>query len=217
MQSAVRQSENASPEVLIRMKYAYDLGTVIVFAAESIFFVRTYAIWDRSKRILWAFLSSVVFILIPIVFILVKYNSSTTVTNTIAAGISGCSKIGETSAILYVYVLLVIVEIEILCLTLCRAITTYQHQQRVANVLNVLLQHNIFYFACGATSSLVLIVAIAIYPPSYSDLASNIQITAHAMLVTKMHRALWRYNTDYAHPEEFSLTTFSAVSPSTTL
>lgn len=28
-----------------------------------------------------------------------------------------------------------------------------------------------------------------------------------------MHRALWKYNADYAHPDEFSLTTFSAPSP----
>ncbi|KAG1738369.1 uncharacterized protein EDB91DRAFT_456337 [Suillus paluster] len=287
MQSPVRLNENASPDVLIQMKYAYValvalwvydyvttldeelsfvtksswrivkylyllcrylpfvylgvvlirtletypslsmcqtyyslnsyLGSVIVFAAESIFFVRTYAIWDRSKRILWAFIGSVVFILTPIIAILVKYNSSTTVTSSIAIGISGCSKIGETTAILFVYVLLVVAELEILCLTLYRAISNYQHERGSSNVLGVLVEHNIFYFVCGVVSSAVLIVAIAIFPASYSDLASSIQITAHAMLVTRMHQALWRYNEDYAHPDEFSLTTFSAASPSRTL
>jgi hypothetical protein len=188
------------------------LGIVIIVSAESIFFVRTYAIWDRSKRILWAFIFSVMFLLTPIVGILVKYNSSTTVINRIAPGIPGCSKTGEISTVLYVYVLMVIAELEILCLTLYRAIANYR-RERGANVLRVLVQHNVFYFMCGVGSSVALIVSIAMFPASYSDLVSSIQITVHAALVTRMHRALWRYNEDYAHVDEFSLTTFSAPPP----
>lgn len=188
------------------------LGILIIVSAESIFFVRAYVIWDRSKRILWAFILSVMFLLTPIVGILVEYNSSTTVTNRIATGISGCSKTDETSAVLYVYVLMVIAELEILCLTLYRAIANYRRERR-ANVLRVLVQHNIFYFVCGVGSSVVLIVTIAIFPASYSDLVSSLQITVHAALVTRMHRALWRYNEDHAHADEFSLTTFSAPPP----
>lgn len=188
------------------------LGIVIIVSAESIFFVRTYVIWDRSKRVLWTFIASVTFLLTPIVGILVKYNSSTIITNWVATGVPGCFKTGETSAVLYVYVLMLIAELEILCLTLYQAIARYR-RERSANVLRVLVQHNIFYFLCGVGSSGVLIVAIAIFPPSYSDLVSSIQITVHATLVTRMHRALWKYNTDYAHPDDFSLTTFSAPSP----
>lgn len=188
------------------------LGILVIVSAESIFFVRTYAIWDRSKRVLWAFIASVIFLLTPIIGILVKYNSSTIITNWIATGVSGCSKTGETSAVLYVYVLMIIAELEILCLTVYRAIIKYR-RERGANVLKVLVQHNVFYFGCGVGSSAVLIVAIAMFPASYSDLVSSIQITVHAALVTRMHRALWKYNEDYAHPDEFSLTTFSAPPP----
>ncbi|KAG1770954.1 hypothetical protein EDD22DRAFT_10667 [Suillus occidentalis] len=170
------------------------LGMLIIVSAESIFFVRTYIIWDRSKRILWAFIISIMFLLTPIVGILVKYNSSTVVTNWIGPGAQGCSKT------------------EILCLTLYRAIANYR-RERGANVLRVLVQHNIFYFVCGVASSVVLIVVIAMFPASYSDLVSSIQITVHAALVTRMHRALWGYNEDYAHADEFSLTTFSAPPP----
>lgn len=185
---------------------------LIIVSAESIFFVRTYIIWDRSKRILWAFIISIMFLLTPIVGILVKYNSSIIVTNWIGPGILGCSKTGETSAVLYVYVLMVIAELEILCLTLYRAIVNYR-RERGANVLRVLVQHNIFYFGCGVASSVVLIVVIATFPASYSDLVSSVQITVHAALVTRMHRALWGYNEEYAHADEFSLTTFSAPPP----
>lgn len=188
------------------------LGMLIIVSAESIFFVRTYIIWDRSKRLLWAFIISIMFLLTPIVGILVKYNSSIIVTDRIGPETLGCSKTGETSAVLYVYVLMVIAELEILCLTLYRAIAKYR-RERGANVLRVLIQHNIFYFACGVVSSVVLIVAIAIFPASYSDLASSMQITVHAALVTRMHRSLWSYNEDYAHADEFSLTTFSAPPP----
>ncbi|KAG2060910.1 hypothetical protein BDR06DRAFT_1016872 [Suillus hirtellus] len=188
------------------------LGIVIIASAESIFFVRTYVIWGRSKWVLWTFIVSVTFLLTPIVGILVKYNSSTIITNRVPTGVPGCFKTGETSAVLYVYVLMIIAELEILCLTLYQAIARYR-RERSANVLRILVQHNIFYFLCGVGSSGVLIVAIAIFPPSYSDLVSSIQITVHAALVTRMHRALWRYNADYAHPDEFSLTTFSAPPP----
>lgn len=192
------------------------LGLPVIASAESIFFVRTYAIWDRSKRVLWVFVATAVFLLTPIVGILVKYDSSTVVTNWIATGVPGCSKTGETSAVLYVYVLMVIAELEILCLTLYRAIANYR-RERGANVLRILVQHNVFYFMCGVGSSVVLIIAIAVFPASYSDLVSSIQITIHAALVTRMHRALWRHNEDYAHPDEFSLTTFSAPPPLRTL
>ncbi|KAG2075358.1 hypothetical protein BDR04DRAFT_1091531 [Suillus decipiens] len=188
------------------------LGFPIIVSAEFIFCVRTYAIWDRSRWILWTFIVTVILLLTPIVCILVKYNSSIVVTNWIATGVPGCSKTGETSAVLYVYVLMVISELEILCLTLYRTIASYR-RQRGANVLRILVQHNIFYFTCGAISSVVLIIVIAMFPASYSDLVSSIQITVHAALVTRMHRALWRYDEDYAHPDEFSLTTFSAPAP----
>lgn len=188
------------------------VGILIIVSAESIFFVRTYAIWDRSKRILWAFVATVIFLLTPIVGILVKYDSSTTVTEWIATGVPGCSKTGETSAVLYVYVLMVIAELEILCLTLYRAIAKYRRERRV-NVLRVLVQHNVFYFMSGVGSSVVLIIAIVMFPPSYSDVVSSMQITVHAALVTRMHRTLWKYNENYAHRDEFSLTTFSAPPP----
>ncbi|KAG1866215.1 hypothetical protein F4604DRAFT_1928224 [Suillus subluteus] len=196
------------------------VGILIIVSAESIFFVRTYAIWERSKRVLWAFVATVIFIVTPVVGILVKYNSSTTVTNWIATGVPGCSKTGETSAVLYVYVLMVIAELEILCLTLYRAIAKYRRERR-ANVLRVLVQHNVFYFIGGVGmksnafvgSSIVLIIAIAIFPPSYSDVVSSMQITVHAALVTRMHRTLWRYNEHYAHSDEFTLTTFGAPPP----
>ncbi|KAG2369097.1 hypothetical protein BDR07DRAFT_1604977 [Suillus spraguei] len=188
------------------------LGFPIIVSAEFIFCVRTYAIWDRSRWVLWIFIVTVILLLTPIVCILVKYNSSIVVTNWIAAGVPGCSKTGETSAVLYVYVLMVISELEILCLTLYRAFASYRRQRGV-NMLRVLVQHNIFYFMCGAVSSVVLIIVIAMFPASYSDLVSSIQITIHAALVTRMHRALWRYDEDYAHPDQFSLTTFSAPAP----
>lgn len=72
--------------------------------------------------------------------------------------------------------------VEILCLTLYRAIVNYR-RERGANVLRVLVQHNIFYFGCGVgkfvivfsqaqksnapvASSVVLIVVIALFPVS---------------------------------------------------
>ncbi|OJA20369.1 hypothetical protein AZE42_09498 [Rhizopogon vesiculosus] len=195
--------------------YSLDsyLGGVIVFAAESIFFVRAYAIWDRSRWILWVFIVSVILLLTPIVAILVEYNSSTTVTDEIAPGISGCSKIGEGSIIFVVYVLIVIGETEILLLTLYRAIVKYQYRRQGTNVLKTLIQHNIFYYVCGLISSVFLIFAIVAFPPSYSDIASSTQITIHAMLVTRMHRELWRSNNESSYPEQYTLTTFHAAAP----
>ncbi|KAJ8595207.1 hypothetical protein M405DRAFT_857520 [Rhizopogon salebrosus TDB-379] len=188
-------------------------GGVIILAAESIFFVRTYAIWERSKWIIWVFMATVILILTPIVAILVEYNSSTVVVNFIAPGVPGCSKIGETSIVFVVYVLIVLVETEILLLTLYRAIMKYQRRREGTNVLTTLLQHNIFYYACGLISSVILIFAITVFPASYSDFASSTQITAHAILVTRMHRKLWRSNQDFTHTEAYALTTFAAAAP----
>ncbi|OAX34057.1 hypothetical protein K503DRAFT_786051 [Rhizopogon vinicolor AM-OR11-026] len=192
------------------------LGGVIVFAAESIFFMRAYAIWDRSRWILWVFIVSVILILTPIVAILVEYNASTTVTDELAPGISGCSKTGEGSIIFVVYVLIVICETEILLLTLYRAIVKYQHRRQGTNVLKTLIQHNIFYYACGLIHDLrdhLGITDLIGVQASYSDIASSTQIAAHAILVTRMHRELWRSNNESSYPEQYTLTTFHAAAP----
>nr|BDD37063.1 pheromone [Rhizopogon roseolus] len=62
------------------------------------------------------------------------------VTDMIAPGVSGCSKMGEANIIFVVYVLLVTVE---------TAIVKYQRRREGSDVLSTLLQHSIFYYACG--------------------------------------------------------------------
>ncbi|KAG2145361.1 uncharacterized protein EDB93DRAFT_517545 [Suillus bovinus] len=167
-------------------RYVPFFYLTVVSSPESILFVRTYAVWDRSKWVLWTFIIS---LLLSFLLNITPRQSSP------IGSPPGWRAVPRRVKLLLYFMF-----------------ANYRNE-RGAKVLRVLVQHNIFYFLCGVASSGILIIAIAIFPASYSDLVSSIQITVHAALVTRMHRTLWRYNADYAHPDEFSLTTFNAPPP----
>jgi len=88
--------------------------------------------------------------------------------------------------------LLVVGELEILLFTLYRSIKHYQSLGSDNLLLKILVQHNIFYFACGLVFSLAVILTVGLLPDVYGDMTSNLQVMMHALLVTRMHLGLWK-------------------------
>ncbi|KAG2064302.1 hypothetical protein BDR04DRAFT_279997 [Suillus decipiens] len=168
------------------------LEGITLVAAECMFILRTYAIWGRSRRILIILLGCFFAILIPVVYILITFGNSVTTSEPPIPNITSCYNVGESRIIVAAYVLLVVAEFEIISFTLYRSIKNYKSVANDNPLLNILIQHNIFYFICGLFFSLLVILAIALLPFVYGDMASNIQVTVHALLVTRMHLALWK-------------------------
>ncbi|KAH7930236.1 hypothetical protein BV22DRAFT_1055566 [Leucogyrophana mollusca] len=185
------------PEVELDMCQTYDelnswLEGVILVSSECMFILRTYAIWERNRRILTVLLCSFFAILIPVVYVMINYDSSTVVTSPPVPNISSCYNAGQSHVIVVAYILLVVAELEILLFTLYRAIRHFRHPRGGSHLMNILIQHNIFYFSCGLIFSLLVILTIALLPDPYGDMTSNLQVAIHALLVTRMHLELWK-------------------------
>ncbi|KAG1776870.1 hypothetical protein EV702DRAFT_1107117 [Suillus placidus] len=168
------------------------------------FILRTYAIWGRSRRILIILMCSFVANLIPAVYIITSYNNSQTISEPPIPNITSCYNVGESRIIVVAYVLLVVTESEILFFTLYRSIKHHKSFARGNHLLNILIQHNIFYFICGLVFSLLVMLTTGLLPFIYGDMFSNLQSMVHALLITRMHLELWKSDRA-AHAQGFVL------------
>ncbi|KAG2363496.1 hypothetical protein BDR07DRAFT_915559 [Suillus spraguei] len=140
------------------------LEGITLVAAECMFILRTYAIWGRSRRVLIILFGCFFAILIPVVYILITFGNSVTTSEPPIPNITSCYNVGESRIIVAAYVLLVVGEFEILSFTLYRSIKNYKSVANNNPLLNILIQHNIFYFICGLFFSLLVILAIGLLP-----------------------------------------------------
>ncbi|KAG0704962.1 hypothetical protein DFH29DRAFT_325774 [Suillus ampliporus] len=182
-------------------------------AAECMFILRTYAIWGRNRRVLTILMSSFVAILIPVVYIIISFGNSITISEPPIPNITSCYNVGESRIIVVAYLLLVVAEFEILFFTLYRSIQHYKNAGGHSPLLKTLLQHNIFYFTCGLVFSLIVILTIGLLPSVYGDMTSNLQVTVHALLVTRMHLELWKSDRKqrFVRDDVITLDTFQAA------
>ncbi|KAG2036759.1 hypothetical protein BDR03DRAFT_1011333 [Suillus americanus] len=163
------------------------LEGITLVAAECMFILRTSL---PSVPLEMTVISQA--ILIPVVYILISFGNSITISEPPIPNITSCYNVGESRIIVAAYVLLVVGEFEIICFTLYRSIKHYKSLASDNPLLNTLIQHNIFYFVCGFFFSLLVILAIGFFASVYGDMASNLQVAVHALLVTRMHLELWK-------------------------
>ncbi|KAG1745273.1 hypothetical protein EDB19DRAFT_2023735 [Suillus lakei] len=172
------------------------LEGITLVAAECMFILRTYAIWGRSRRILIILLCSFVAILIPVFYIMTSFGNSVQLSEPPIPNITSCYNFGESRIIVAAYILLIVGEFEIMFFTLYRSIKHYKSLANENHLLSILIQHNIFYFICGLVFSLLVILTIGLLPCVYGDMTSkryqSLQVTVHALLVTRMHLELWK-------------------------
>ncbi|KIK42965.1 hypothetical protein CY34DRAFT_804375 [Suillus luteus UH-Slu-Lm8-n1] len=83
------------------------------------------------------------------------------------------------------WTLLVAFELEIIVLTMIRVYWAYR--ERKCLLLDILLQHNIFYFGTGLTLSVVNIVTMKCLSYNFSNMFGSFQIVMHTIIVTRMH------------------------------
>ncbi|KAJ8582589.1 hypothetical protein M405DRAFT_558204 [Rhizopogon salebrosus TDB-379] len=168
------------------------LAGITLVAAECMFILRTYSIWGRSGEILIILMGSLAAILVPVIYVITSFNSSMIISEPPIPNITSCYNVSESKVIVVAYVLLVVGELEILLFTVYRSINHYQSLGGDNPLLKILIQHNIFYFACGLAFSLTVILTLGFLPDVYGDMTSNLQVMIHALLVTRMHLRLWK-------------------------
>ncbi|KAF8836607.1 hypothetical protein BDN67DRAFT_973940 [Paxillus ammoniavirescens] len=190
-------------------------GTTIIICAELMFLMRTYAIWNRSKAALIIIVVNFTAFLVPIVVILVFFNSAVTVMP--SSGITSCDDVSQSHVIVWAYIILVVGETEILLSTVYQSVRHYRQVGGKSRLLSILVRHNSFYFCCSLASSVTVIATTAFLPDTYGDLLANLQTIMHGILVTRMHRSLWnsdREKKNPSHPTDVSLPTMLGTLPS---
>ncbi|KAJ8595198.1 hypothetical protein M405DRAFT_391469 [Rhizopogon salebrosus TDB-379] len=205
----------ALSQSLCQLYYSLNtyIGGVILICAECIFIMRACALWGFRRSIVAFFVISVVLYLGVTILILSLYTSGTTVIASTIPSVS-CFDSGENIVIVAAYSLLVLSELEILLFSLYKALESFRSWGGDNRLLEVLIHHNIFYFACGMCLSLVVILTTALLQASYGNTMANAQVVFHALLVTKMHRDLWEADrlADHSDSLDMSLSTFGVAS-----
>jgi hypothetical protein len=170
------------------------LGVVSVICSECFFILRTYALWNKNRILLITILS--VFFTFLVVSFIIDFTAAIPaayVTSTIP-GITGCyDSTTSTSFQLFIqFLLLSVFKLGLVLLTLIRAIQSWRIDS--SHLYAVLIRHNIFYYACGFSFSLVNIFTSLLLQDAYQNLFYEFQVTILAILATHMHLYLWQMN-----------------------
>ncbi|KAG1887382.1 hypothetical protein F4604DRAFT_1721731 [Suillus subluteus] len=189
---------NKSQSCKTLFAFSIYVGGIVMVCAESLFMQRVWAVMGRRWLITCC---NVVLLLVPVVVTLTLSHSSSTIMQSPIPKVASCYDSKQSRIIIVAYVLLVIIEIEILSFMLYHSWKLYGAHGNDIPLVRVLVRHNMFYFACGLLFSTTVVVVVVTLPASYGDVASTFQIVIHGILATRMHREL--YNTAH-HTEETS-------------
>ncbi|KAF8837803.1 hypothetical protein BDN67DRAFT_1071160 [Paxillus ammoniavirescens] len=182
---------------------------IIIFCAELMFLVRTYALWHRSRAALIIIIVNFTVFLIPMIVILALFNSAVTIMP--VSGVSRCNEVAQTPILVWAYVLLVIGEAEILLSTLYQAVRYHREIEGRNRLLGILVQHNIFYFCCSLASSVGVVSTIYFITDPYGLLLADLQAIIHGILVTRMHRSLWNSDRKKESPSNLNDVSLSTI------
>ncbi|KAG2071260.1 hypothetical protein BDR04DRAFT_1117858 [Suillus decipiens] len=154
------------------------------------FILRTFALWDNNKILL------AVMVFTFSVFLIASFSIAftTTVPTAYAASaissIAGCYQ-SSTSSVLFVpFLLLTVFELALMVLTLICAIRSWRINS--SRLYTALVNHNIFYYACGLLFSVMNIFTLLLFQYSYRTILHDFQFIILAILATRMHLHLWQ-------------------------
>ncbi|KAG1731554.1 hypothetical protein EDB19DRAFT_1737362 [Suillus lakei] len=166
---------------------ATALGMIAAFCAESIFVLRTCAMWEVKhfqRRVMFVIVAGIavtgliIFCFVPGQYVFVP-------------DVPACKTLQVTKAqhILVAFVALLMLEFVLVVSTTLRAVKNYRSTPRP--LLTLLLTHHIFYYGCGFLFSIINVLCVALFEYEYAAIFFNPQITMHAILATRMHYQLW--------------------------
>ncbi|KAG2145182.1 hypothetical protein DEU56DRAFT_789206 [Suillus clintonianus] len=157
---------------------------MVLVCVECIFLIRTYALWGQTRRILYVLAGSYLVILAGAFSCLALYGVA-------IDKFGGCDLPANTQQPLVAgYILLVVLEIEVLVLSVYKALQLYRASR--GTLLVLLVQHNVGYFAaCLALNGLNMISAVGVETHDNAMMEVT-QIILQALLATRMQIDLWK-------------------------
>ncbi|KAG1793577.1 hypothetical protein EV424DRAFT_1604979 [Suillus variegatus] len=211
------------------------LGTVLVVFSEYFFVSRTYVLWNKNRVLLAAivctsFVSSKSthgiqasgrcisqIVLVASFSIVFATDVPASYATSVIPGISGCYQSSSRYQLSIPFILLSVFELGLMILTLIHAIQDWR--TNTSRLYGVLVNHNIFYYACGSRESTLLravfpysfmiilfaevisvtnIITSLLLQDSYQTILYDFQFIMLAILAMRMHLHLWQVN---RHPQ----------------
>ncbi|KAG2137033.1 hypothetical protein DEU56DRAFT_980762 [Suillus clintonianus] len=180
--------------------YSYS-GLISLTCSECMFVLRTYALWNRNRILLVAMLSALVAVIGASSGIRFANLADSNVTTSAIPGIAGCYWTSRSIQFSIAFILLFVFQLGLVSLTLIHVIQSWR--MSTGHLYAILVNHNIFYYACGLfLSAGNILVPILISDPACYSLLDDLQVCIIAILATRMHLHLWHtdqhagYDTD---------------------
>ncbi|KAG2359836.1 hypothetical protein BDR07DRAFT_188213 [Suillus spraguei] len=196
---------------------------IILLCAEYIFVIRTYALWNCDRRVRIALLVMYLIFFCGTVILVVEYGLQLKMANFTPS----CYSSTPISAhfIILPYIVLLLLEIEIVGLTFYRMIRFYRATQG-CRLLTLMSQYSMGYILAGLLFTVVNIATICFVPGYYGPALEVSQIVAQGLLATRMQLDLWKlsrhslevapisYSTEYDQTDlEFELSQRASFVP----
>ncbi|KAH8113071.1 hypothetical protein DFH11DRAFT_1602889 [Phellopilus nigrolimitatus] len=173
---------NTDQECLFGFKAVTWLIVVGIIIAEIILMFRTYALWGRRPIILGILVSLGLAVYIPAI-VIAQLEVETFAYAAVPTG--GCAKTKDTSPIIFVaFLLLIINETTIVVLTLIQA--RLLHRESQSTLVLLMYKDGLFYYIYLLSFSLVnLLIAVAA-PPEFANWLTTPQRVMHSLLCTRV-------------------------------
>ncbi|KAG2114312.1 uncharacterized protein F5147DRAFT_678952 [Suillus discolor] len=193
--------------VLANVESGLDL--VLVSSSEWFFILRTFVLWDQNRFLLATMLCfSFTFIATSFGIVFATVIPAACTTGPIP-GITGYNQISISFWYLIPCLLLSVFKLGLLILTLIRAIQDWRTNESPLYV--VLVNHNIYYYACGLLFSFTDMFTSLLLHYSYRSVWYHLQMVIIAILATRMHLHLWQVN-QHLHDSAGALVPMSEIS-----
>ncbi|KAG1777918.1 hypothetical protein EV702DRAFT_1268047 [Suillus placidus] len=163
---------------------------ILLLCAECIFVLRTYALWNCDRRVRIALLVLYLALLCGVIVLVLACGLRANTTNFTPGCYSHSSL--PIDFFLVPYILLLLLEIEIVGLTFYRMIKYYRATR--CRLLTLMAQYNVGYILAGLLFTVVNIAAICFVPGDYAPVLEASQIIAQGLLATRMQLDLWKLN-----------------------
>ncbi|KAG2130796.1 uncharacterized protein EDB93DRAFT_73643 [Suillus bovinus] len=168
------------------------LDLVLILFSEWFFILRTYVLWDNHIILLAAMLSIFLSLLGASSGIAIATTDTASYATSVIPGITGCYQTSTTYWLFIPFLLLSVLQLGLMALTLIRAMQDWRRNSNCP--YDVLVKHNISYYACGLLFSVTNVFILLLLYSSYHVILYDFQFMILAILATCMHLHLWQVN-----------------------
>ncbi|KAJ8583850.1 hypothetical protein M405DRAFT_827834 [Rhizopogon salebrosus TDB-379] len=163
------------------------LNVLTICAAEGLLILRTYAMWNCNRLILYGLLVFVT-ALLTVAFVLeVKAGYTLSYGPPPSPGVPGCYPTNPANVLYTFCMMLVIFEFVVLILVLIQAIT---HSRRTSgitsNLLTSLYRDSLLYVVCLLCISIINLVIISTIPPHFNQIFDTLPAIMHSVLASRI-------------------------------